>query len=258
MSVIRRNENASQWETVPGSRVPVVVCTARAICISTAKFDYVDDDEVGDIKCFPLFSFSLEQRGGREKGKGVHTHTYQLRYASFVLISNLFQSFPTIFFVRPFVYALQKFHCANRKRISKVQKSEFFDFAQYILGTGRTFINKIANARFRSIALSIAKLELLGSSSINWRRCTDGSVVIFFRPYNFQNFLAPCPRSRNIIDRERCIGVRMDRLWLHISWMQMERRLIFSSSLQLTRFPGTHARPRSSICSRVCRSRVGK
>lgn len=131
MSVIRRNENASQWETVPGSRVPVVVCTARAICISTAKFDYVDDDEVGDIKCFPLFSFSLEQRGGREKGKGVHTHTYQLRYASFVLISNLFQSFPTIFFVRPFVHALQKFHCANRKRISKVQKSEFFDFAQY-------------------------------------------------------------------------------------------------------------------------------
>lgn len=124
----------------------------------------------------PPFSFSLEQRGGREKGKGVHTHTYQLRYASFVLISNLFQSFPTIFFVRPFVHALQKFHCANRKRISKVQKSEFFDFAQYILETRRTFINKIANARFRSIARSIAKLELLGSSSINWRRCTDGSL----------------------------------------------------------------------------------
>lgn len=57
MSVIRRNENASQWETVPGSRVPVVVCTARAICISTAKFDYVDDDEVGDIKCFPRSHF---------------------------------------------------------------------------------------------------------------------------------------------------------------------------------------------------------
>lgn len=125
VSVIRRNENARQWETVPGSRVPVVVCTARAICISTAKFDYVDDDEVGDIKCFPLFSFSLEHRRGREKGKDVHTHTYtyQLRYASFILISNLFQSFPTIFFVRPFVYiyiyALQKFYYTNRKRISK-------------------------------------------------------------------------------------------------------------------------------------------
>lgn len=76
VSVIRRNENARQWETVPGSRVPVVVCTARAICISTAKFDYVDDDEVGDIKCFPLFSFSLEHRRGREKGKDVHTHTH--------------------------------------------------------------------------------------------------------------------------------------------------------------------------------------
>lgn len=205
-----------------------------------------------------IFIRTEGREGKRERCTHTHTHTYQLRYASFVLISNLFQSFPTIFFVRPFVYALQKFHCANRKRISKVQKSEFFDFAQYILGTRRTFINKIANARFRSIARSIAKLELLGSSSINWRRCTDGSVVIFFRPYNFHNFLAPCPRGRNIIDRERCIGVRMDRLWLHISWMQMERRLIFSSSLQLTRFPGTHARPRSSICSRVYRSRVGK
>lgn len=76
VSVIRRNENARQWETVPGSRVPVVVCTARAICISTAKFDYVDDDEVGDIKCFPLFSFSLEHRRGREKGKDVHIHIH--------------------------------------------------------------------------------------------------------------------------------------------------------------------------------------
>lgn len=102
MSVIRRNENASQWETVPGSRVPVVVCTARAICISTAKFDYVDDDEVGDIKCFPLFSFSLKQREGGGKGKGVHAriHTYQLRYASFILISNLFQSFSYHLFAR--------------------------------------------------------------------------------------------------------------------------------------------------------------
>lgn len=129
VSVIRRNENARQWETVPGSRVPVVVCTARAICISTAKFDYVDDDEVGDIKCFPLFSFSLEHRRGREGGKKgkvyTYTYTYQLRYASFILISNLFQSFPTIFFVRPFVYiyTLQKFYHTNRKRISKVEKS---------------------------------------------------------------------------------------------------------------------------------------
>lgn len=253
MSVIRRNENASQWETVPGSRVPVVVCTARAICISTAKFDYVDDDEVGDIKCFPLFSFSLEQRGGREKGKGVHTHTYQLRYASFVLISNLFQSFPTIFFVRPFVYALQKFHCANRKRISKVQKSEFFDFAQYILGTRRTFINKIANARFRSIARSIAKLELLGSSSINWRRCTDGSL--YFSTHIISRISSPPVHGAEI---SSIVNDASAYVWLHISWMQMERRLIFSSSLQLTRFPGTHARPRSSICSRVCRSRVGK
>lgn len=97
MSVIRGNENARQWETVPGSRVPVVVCTARAICISTAKFDYVDDDEVGDIKCFPpppvLIFIKTEGRGGK-----VYTHTYQLRYASFILISNLFRKFfPTIF-----------------------------------------------------------------------------------------------------------------------------------------------------------------
>lgn len=141
MSVIRRNENASQWETVPGSRVPVVVCTARAICISTAKFDYVDDDEVGDIKCFPLFSFSLKQREGGGKGKGVHAriHTYQLRYASFILISNLFQSFPTIFLL-----ALQKFYCTNRKRISRVEKSE----SEFLRSRVRkTFINKIKFSR---------------------------------------------------------------------------------------------------------------
>lgn len=125
VSVIRRNENARQWETVPGSRVPVVVCTARAICISTAKFDYVDDDEVGDIKCFPLFSFSLEHRRGREKGKDVHIHIHVSTSLRFVHLNLKFVSkFSYYFFRSPFciyiyIYALQKFYYTNRKRISK-------------------------------------------------------------------------------------------------------------------------------------------
>lgn len=120
MSVIRRNENASQWETVPGSRVPVVVCTARAICISTAKFDYVDDDEVGDIKCFPLFSFSLEQRGGREKGKGVHTHTHVSTSLRFVRLNLEFVSkFSHYFFRSPF--------CARAPKIPLRESKEDFE-----------------------------------------------------------------------------------------------------------------------------------
>lgn len=197
---------------------------------------------------------------GREGKRERCTHTHVSTSLRFVRLNLEFVSkFSHYFFRSPFCVRAPKIPLRESKEDFESTEIRILRFrAIYPRNERRTFINKIANARFRSIARSIAKLELLGSSSINWRRCTDGSVVIFFRPYNFQNFLAPCPRGRNIINRERCIGVRMDRLWLHISWMQMERRLIFSSSLQLTRFPGTHARPRSSICSRVCRSRVGK
>lgn len=45
---------------MPALRVPVVVSTIPAICVSTAKFDYVDDDEVRDhTKYFPVLTFSF-------------------------------------------------------------------------------------------------------------------------------------------------------------------------------------------------------
>lgn len=148
---------------------------------------------------------------GREGKRERCTHTHVSTSLRFVRLNLEFVSkFSHYFFRSPF--------CARAPKIPLRESKEDFESTEirilrfraiYPRNERRTFINKIANARFRSIARSIAKLELLGSSSINWRRCTDGSVVIFFRPYNFQNFLAPCPRGRNIIDRERCIGVRM-------------------------------------------------
>lgn len=46
---------------MPALRVPVVVSTTPAICVSTtAKFDYADDDEVRDhTKCFLVLTFTF-------------------------------------------------------------------------------------------------------------------------------------------------------------------------------------------------------
>lgn len=185
---------------------------------------------------------------GREGKRERCTHTHVSTSLRFVRLNLEFVSkFSHYFFRSPF--------CARAPKIPLRESKEDFESTEirilrfraiYPRNERRTFINKIANARFRSIARSIAKLELLGSSSINWRRCTDGSL--YFSTHIISRISSPPVHGAEI---SSIVNDASAYVWLHISWMQMERRLIFSSSLQLTRFPGTHARPRSSICSRV-------
>lgn len=68
---------------MPALRVPVVVSTTPAICVSTAKFDYVDGDEVRDhTKCFPVLTFSFLFK------KYIYVYAYTCTKNRLILVRN--------------------------------------------------------------------------------------------------------------------------------------------------------------------------